>query len=223
LTILKTIFNWGVAGELVPAAIADSLSHVKGLRKGKTTAPESPKRKNVSDKTVERTLPLLPPVLQAMIRIQHFTGMRPSEVYNMRVGDLDLAGEILSTLARDLDINIATGEVLLYCPEKHKNAWRGDEKIVPLNKIEQQLIEPYLAGKEPDEFVFSPQQAMKERRERLAENRKIKITPSQMKRHKNRLKHPKNTLTHTTMIILTGGLSRKRSNEKTVNYPQNDR
>ena len=47
----------------------------------------APLRQYVRDDVIIATLPLLPPTLQAMIKLQRLTGMRPSEVFKMTVGD----------------------------------------------------------------------------------------------------------------------------------------
>ncbi|MDR3198668.1 MAG: site-specific integrase [Planctomycetaceae bacterium] len=171
---IKTVFRWGVAQELVPASIADALKYVQALRKGKTKAPETIPRLDVPDTTVQATLPYLPPIISAMIQIQRNSGMRPGEVCRMRVGDIDQSDEIW-----------------LYKPNEHKTAWRGHGKAVALGIFEQSLLIPYLADKKPDEFIFTPNQVMKERYERKAANRKKPQTTSRKTEQKHRAKHPK--------------------------------
>ena len=59
--IIKQMFEWGVAEELVPPSIYQALAAVKGLRKGRTTAREPVPVKSVSVEVVEATLPHLCP------------------------------------------------------------------------------------------------------------------------------------------------------------------
>jgi integrase len=43
---------------------------------------------SVPDDIIRRTLPFMPPTLRAMVVAQRLTGCRPSEIFNMKVGDI---------------------------------------------------------------------------------------------------------------------------------------
>ncbi len=171
---LRTIFRWGVENELVPETVANALKYVQPLRKGRTTAREVEPRQDVTDEVVDRTLPYLLPTVAAMVRVQRGTTMRPNEVCRMKVGEID-----------------TTGEVWIYRPGIHKGAWRGHDRTVALSKPEQERIAPRLAGKGPDDAVFSPKDAVAERKERDAAKRKTKVHPSQVDRAKRHAENPK--------------------------------
>jgi hypothetical protein len=49
-------------------------------------------------------------------------------------------------------------------PKKHKNTWRGHDKVVALGLPEQELIAPRLVGKSPEQAVFSPKDEVKEKK-----------------------------------------------------------
>ena len=83
------IFAWGVEEEWVQQSTWQALKAVKTLRKGEPGTYDNPPRKEVPDSVVQRTLPFMPPTLAAMVQVQRLTGMRPSEVFNMRVGEID--------------------------------------------------------------------------------------------------------------------------------------
>lgn len=83
-----------------------------------------------------------------MVQIQRLTGMRPSEVYHMRVGDID------KTRGNGL---------WYYLPGSHKTEKYIGKKVIPLGKPEQELLAPYLEGKEQTAIVFSPRTAQAER------------------------------------------------------------
>ena len=68
-------------------------------------------------------LPLLPEPVAAMVELQLLTGMRPGEVVLMRMSDVD-----------------RSGDVWLYTPEEHKNAWRGKERKVYLGPKAQEIL-----------------------------------------------------------------------------------
>jgi integrase len=136
---VRTMFNWGVAQEIVPVTIADALKYVLPLKKGETIAHETKPREDVPDAVIEATLPYLSPVVAAMVQVQHWALMRPNEVCRMCVGDIDKKRK---------------DGIWIYCPPEHKTVWRNDTRKVPLGKPEQVLIAPYLVGKTAEQAVF---------------------------------------------------------------------
>ena len=169
---IKRIFAWGVEEEIVQSNILHALQAVKNLKEGEQGTFDHPPREGVPDSVIEATLPFLPPTVSAMVQVQRLTGMRPGEIFNMRVGDIDQ--------------NRNNG--LWYYTPSHKTEQHIGEKPIPLGKPEQKLIAPYLIGKKSAESVFSPRTAMKERAVLARENRKSKLTPSQLERDAQRAK-----------------------------------
>jgi len=84
-----TLFQWGVSVGMVDRVTAWGLGTVKPLEPGHPGTFDHAEREYVTDDVIIATLPILPPTLQAMIKLQRLTGMRPSEVFNMLVGDID--------------------------------------------------------------------------------------------------------------------------------------
>ena len=76
---LRHIFNWAASEAIIPAAIADAVAKVKGLRFGKTEARESEPVEPVADEHFRPTLPFLPPMIKSMVKLQLLTGMRPAK------------------------------------------------------------------------------------------------------------------------------------------------
>ncbi|MDR2439930.1 MAG: site-specific integrase, partial [Planctomycetaceae bacterium] len=109
-----------------------------------------------------------------MVRVQRAAVMRPSEVCRMKVGDID-----------------TTNEIWLYKPGKHKGTWLGHHRTIALGKLEQEIIAPRLAEKQPDNAVFSPKDTINEYRLIVATQRKTKRTPSQEERHEKTTKNNK--------------------------------
>ena len=163
---IKRIFAWGVEEELVSPSVYDAIRVVKILPKGSPGTFDNPPREAVPEWVIAATLPFLPLVVAAMVMVQYLTGMRPSEVFNMRVGDIDQS--------RD--------NGLWYYSPKHKTEEHIGEKPIPLGQPEQKLIAPYLEGKKPEAAVFSPRQAVKERAAEERARRKSPLTPSQLAR-----------------------------------------
>jgi len=107
--------------------------------------------------------------------IQRLTGMRPSEVYEMKVGEI---------------VKDATPGLWHYVRKDHKTERHIGKKIIPLSKIEQELIQPYLEGKTAEQPVFSPKTSEAERSTARRANRKTKISPSQAEREKGKMAKP---------------------------------
>ena len=140
INCIRHVFTWAVEQELVPPETLVALRSVSPLRRGKTSAKESARVLPVSADVVEATLPFLPPTVAAIVTVQRYTGMRPSEVLNMRVRDLE-----------------PCDDGLRYTLEDDKTSYRrleGDKRIVYLGARAASACLPYLSNKQPDAFVF---------------------------------------------------------------------
>ena len=169
------VFAWGVENELVQETTWRALKVVKPLQKGYPGTFDNEEREPVPDDVIRRTLPFMPPTLRAMVQLQRILGMRPNEIFKMRVGDID------TTRGNGL---------WYYVPGSYKTARFVGKIVFPLGKPEQELIAPYLVGKTPEQAVFSPRTAMQERGAERRANRKTKMTPSQAAQHKERAAKP---------------------------------
>jgi integrase len=148
---IARMFAWGVEEEYVNPNTALALKAVKPLPEGYVGTFDHEEREDVPDSVIKATLPFMPPTLQAMVKLQRLTGCRPSEIFNMKVGQLDRHSD---------------PELWLYQLKKHKTKSKikkKRKKIIPLSKIEQELLAPYLVGKNPDQAAFSPRTAHQER------------------------------------------------------------
>ncbi|MCL2709942.1 MAG: tyrosine-type recombinase/integrase [Planctomycetaceae bacterium] len=172
---IKRIFAWGVEEELVNATVSHALLVVKSLREGEEGAFDYPEREAVSFHVVEKTLPFPLPVYQAFFRILKMTGARPSEICKMRVGDIDKTETDHWT----------------FSPVNHKTARHNKRRVIVFGAQEQAVLLPYLEGKDSDRAVFSPKDAVRERKERDRAARVTPLSPSQIARDKHRQKYPK--------------------------------
>jgi integrase len=153
LSRIKAVFSWAVAEELIPASVAHGLREVKGFQRGDQRVKESPDRLPAFLGDVQKVLPLLRGPVAAMLELQWLTGMRSGEVRIMRT----------------LDIDQSSPQCWLYRPGSdagpcgtHKNAWRGQLRIVPLGPRCIEIITPFLQPDRPLAYLFSPQQATAE-------------------------------------------------------------
>jgi len=160
------MFKYAVSQELVKPETWQRLKSVEPLRIGQTPAPETEPRRPVAIEVVRETAKHLSPVLKAMLRVQVATGMRPSEVCNIRPCDID-----------------RSGAVWMFRPAKHKTANRGKRKAVPLVGDARDAITDYL-NRAPHAYCFSPAESMAWFRANQRANRKSKVQPSQQSRAK---------------------------------------
>ena len=107
---------------------------------------------------VRKTAEHLSPIVKAMLRVQIATGMRPSEVCNMRPADID-----------------RSGETWLYRPEHHKTAYTGEEKAVPLVGDAREAVQDYL-NRPRSKPLFSPKESMAWMRAIATANRKTPMS-----------------------------------------------
>lgn len=151
---LKHVFKWASSAELVPPTVYHGLLTVPGLRKDKTDAREADPVKPVPVEWVEETLKHVNRQVEAMIRLQLASGMRPGEVCSIRTCDVE-----------------TTGKVWTYKPAQHKTAHHGHERVIYLGPQAQQILGDWLR---PDmtAYLFSPREAEEERRTALSEKRK---------------------------------------------------
>jgi integrase len=167
---IKRLFAWAAENELVPASVWHGLQAVKGLRKGRSGAPEPRKVCPVDDSHVEAALPFLSRPLRAMVELQRLTGARSGELCIMRLCDIDRSRHIWA-----------------YRPATHKNAYRGLLREVLIGPRGQKVLEPFL-GPPTGPYVFSPREATTERYQAMRAARKSKVPPSQVSRKKARPK-----------------------------------
>lgn len=158
------IFKFAVSQELVLPETWQRLKSVEPLRAGQTKAKERAGVKPVDIEIVRATAKHLSPVLKAMLRVQIATGMRPSEVCNLRPCDID-----------------RSGTEWFYRPEKHKTAGRGIQKAVPILGDARSAIEDYM-NRDPQSYLFSPAESVAWWLAQKRASRKSKVQPSQVER-----------------------------------------
>lgn len=150
------IFRYGVSRELVTPETLVGLQALDPLRAGQTIARESHPVLPVELDYVRQTAPLLSPVVRAMLRIQLATGMRPSEVANMRPCDV-----------------CREKETWIYRPAAHKTVHRGKQRAIPIVGDARDALTPYLERDE-HEYCFSPAESVLWHRQQRSEQR---VTP----------------------------------------------
>jgi integrase len=168
---IRRVFRWATSLELIPVTVAQALATMPGLQRGRCAAPESPGVKPVPWADVEATLPHLSPTVAAMVQVMRFSNCRAAEVVRMRSCDLRM-----------------DGEVWMFRPQSHKNAWRGHDRLIYLGPQVQSILRPFL---KPDlqSFLFSPGDALENHHARRRAQRQSKRTPSELcRQRKNKVR-----------------------------------
>lgn len=159
---IKRLFKWGVEEELVESRVFEALRAVAGLECGRSDAKESTGIKPVPNDYVDATLSHVGRAVRGMIEVQRLTGMRPGEVIIMRACDIDM-----------------TGDIWLYRPVRHKNTWRGRDRVCPIGPKAQTIIRKFLVPN-IEAYLFSPADDRNERFSAMRANRKSPVPPSQI-------------------------------------------
>jgi integrase len=125
---IKRLFRWAKEEELIPAAVADAVSGVGGLKKDRSEARERPKVEPVPDEAVDAVLPVLPPIVADMVRIQRLTGHRPGELLAMAVDEVDRGDS----------------SVWVHRPAHHKTEHQGKDRVVFIGPRARTILAPYI-------------------------------------------------------------------------------
>lgn len=139
---VKAMWSWALDEGLISAAVKGELTQVKGLKRGRSDAPEPPPVRPVDDATLEATIAELTPATADMVRVHRFTGMRPGEICAMRWEDIDTART-----------------PWVYRPPTHKNEWRNQPRVVCIGPKARNIL---LGRRKPQGSCFSPMEAVRE-------------------------------------------------------------
>ena len=157
LVRIKTAFKWMQSEELLPRGTYEDLRTVTGLRFGE--GRESPRVLPVPEDMLQATLPHMVCAVRAAVEVQLLTGARPGEILGLRPCDLIREGraEIVPGVWLDL------GPIWAASLAEHKNTHRGKSRVLLFGPRAQAVLAPLLNGRDPDAYLFSPQEAEAER------------------------------------------------------------
>jgi integrase len=153
-----SMFKWAAGQELLPSSVYEQLKTIEPLKYGHTAAPESQPVRPITLEQIESVRPLLSRQLQALIDLQLLTGARGGELFSLRGRDLDRGGSIWT-----------------YTLHEHKTAHRGKTRTIYFGPKAQDVLRPFLLR--PDDIcLFSPVEAVKERRQVRHAKRKVPMS-----------------------------------------------
>jgi integrase len=163
---IRRAFRWAASIELIPGSIPQALASVPGLQPGRSAARESKGVSPIAWEIVESTLPHLPRQVAAMVQVMRFSNCRAADVVLLRGCDLQM-----------------NGDLWVFRPRHHKNAWRGHERVIYLGSQAQEVIRPFLKA-DLQAFLFSPRDAVEEHHARRRAARSTRRTPSELRRRR---------------------------------------
>lgn len=156
---LKMIFRWGVAEELVDPAVYQKLIAVPGLKRGRCAAKESMPVKPVPELYIEAIQPHVSPQVWALVQLQLSTAARSGELVTMRAGQLNRSGKVWT-----------------YSPAEHKTAHHDHERTIYIGPRGQEMLAPFLLGRDSEEYLFSAEAAELKRRQEIHARRKTPLS-----------------------------------------------
>ena len=171
LSTWKRIIHYGINAGYIKPEIWTAIKDSPLVKESDLNSPPSlPAREAVDDKTINYTLPILPPTVARFVRFLRGTGARPSELCRIQIKDLQRIDDGL----------------YLFAPDKHKTAAKNKKRYIVFSRSESAEIEKIIVNKEPDDFLFSPKDLIQEKWDRLSRERKSKVQPSQVARTKKK-------------------------------------
>lgn len=141
---VRQLFRWGVSRELVGPERVHALASLEALLPGQTKAVERDPVEPVGDDVFAATVAKLPPLMADLLKVCRLTGSRPEELCRMTARHLDMRGD-----------------VWVYEPPKHKNAWRGHTRAIAIGPRAQAILRAYVGNRSLDTPLFSPRESEK--------------------------------------------------------------
>ncbi len=156
---IRQFVKWCVAEELMEPGIYQAIKCVHACRQGERKLEESKEVEPVEPAIVEATIKKMPPTLADMVRVQLLLGCRPGEVCQITPSMIDRSEAVWQ---------IKLGQ--------HKTAWRGKKRIIYAGPKAQEILAKYLE-RSPDKALFSPREAMEQRRVAKAQEKSNATQP----------------------------------------------
>ena len=144
---VKYMLAWALDEALIPAVAKAELTQVKGVKRGRSAAPEARPVRPVTDAAITAAMAFMTPNTADMVKVHRLTGMRPCELCALRWSQID-----------------TTRTPWVYRPpaEVNKNAWRGEfghPRVVCIGPKAREIL---LRHREGGDVPFSPARSMVE-------------------------------------------------------------
>jgi integrase len=138
VTRVRTVWRWLERKRLAPPGSWAALRALEPVRANDRRYRHTRPLEPLGEGEYELLLVCCHPTLRAMVELQWLTGVRSGELVRMTAGEVDRDGD----------------EGWVFRPTRHKTAWRGHTRAVPLGPRAAGLLAPWLDGKGASEWVF---------------------------------------------------------------------
>jgi integrase len=132
---VRTVWRWCERRGLAPAGAWAHLRSLESFKAQDRHVRATPPVQPAGWKDLARACRMVPKAVRDMLLVMWFAGMRSGEVRKLKAGDVD-AETKTARLAQ------------------HKNAWRGQERVVVFGPRAWRVLSPRLEGKRPGDYVF---------------------------------------------------------------------
>lgn len=157
--VIKQMFQWAAAREMVPASVHAALKTLEPLQQGRDVPRREPIGP-VSQEHIEATRAHLSAVLRDMIAVQLLTGCRPGELVGLKCGDIDTSGQVWTATLR-----------------AHKTAHKGLSRTLYFGPKAQTILRPRLL-RPASAYLFQPLEGIQERADAALTHRHANQTPT---------------------------------------------
>lgn len=172
---LRTLFRRAETRGKVLAGTWSALRALEPIARNDRRVKNPAPKKAAEWKDLARVCRFCPPVARDLLLVLYWTGARPSELIGLK--------------ARDIVRTDSThGEVWTVALAEHKNAWRGQSRVVMIGPKAQRVILRRLASLAPGDYVFAatpgkPYESLSFSRAvaRACERAGVKVTPYSMR------------------------------------------
>ena len=169
---IKTFVGWCESEELVPGGTVAAFRTVPPIRSGTSGVREMPDVPPVPERDLQLTLAQMNPIPRALFEVLLLTGARPGELVRLTPADLDRSGEV--EVARGYRVKLGAS-LWAYQPERHKTAYKGHRRVILFGPRAQAILLPFLEGREPARYLFSPRDALEHHRRELRRRRVSRV------------------------------------------------
>jgi len=164
---IHKIWRWGVGRQLVRPELVEAFDEIKPLRMGQSGVYDNHKRSRVIEEEFTKVIQAVNSVVADMLKLIWYTGMRPSEVCDMRPFDIihDVPKCWLYIPGRD------------QTPVGHHKTTRYERvKVIPLASKPQEILSQRIKDFDSMDFIFKPEDAMRELLQKRRKNRKTAVS-----------------------------------------------
>jgi integrase len=133
---VRTVWRWCEQRGLAPAGSWAHLRAMSPLKAQDRHVRATEAARPAEWRDLAKVCRMVPTTVRDMLLVMWYSGGRSGEIRQLKVGDIDHDAKT-ATLSR------------------HKNAWRGQVRVIAFGPRAWRVIAPYLEGKGPKAYVFS--------------------------------------------------------------------